>query len=202
MNHKVVNVRQLYEDSCSLYDDVVCGKADTIIDDLGKAITTLKNTWEGKDAGVQINNVVDVYNAMAKIRNALSSLSRDASFVASKYREIQNANRAGLEELAPLTVSGERGPKEAYSDNRDTINITGEALEGKTLLDTVNAMYEEFKLAVVNHYDAIMDNWQEGTGRDNAQAAFDEFIDSSNKYKSVLEDVSQSIAEALRNYQF
>ena len=139
MNHKVIDVQQLYDDSVSLYDNVVCNKADTIIDDLGKAINTLKNSWEGIDAGVQINNVVDVYNSMTKIRNALAGLAKDASFVASKYREIKNANRAGLQELSAVSVTGEKSPLEPYSDNRDTINITGDALQAKTELDAVNA---------------------------------------------------------------
>ncbi len=202
MNHKVIDVQQLYDDTVSLYDNVVCNKADTIIDSLGKAINTLKNTWEGADAGVQINNVVDVYNSMAKIRNALAGLARDASFVASKYREIQNANRAGLQDLSAISVTGEKSPLEPYSDSRDTINITADALGAKTLLDTVNAMYDEFKTEVARHYDEIMNNWQQGTGRQNADSAFSEFMESSAKYKEILENVSNSIAEALRNYQF
>ena len=202
MNHKVIDVQQLYDDSVSLYDNVVCNKADTIIDDLGKAINTLKNSWEGIDAGVQINNVVDVYNSMTKIRNALAGLAKDASFVASKYREIKNANRAGLQELSAVSVTGEKSPLEPYSDNRDTINITGDALQAKTELDAVNANYEEFKSEVGRHYDQIMNNWQQGTGRQNADSAFNEFMESSAKYKEILENVSNSIAEALRNYQF
>ena len=134
MDHRVVNVQDLYEDAVALYNDVVCGKADTIIDSLARAIEILKNSWEGMDAGVQINNVVDVYNAMAKIRNVLATLAKDSSFVASKYREIQNANRAGYEDLAVLTVGSEKTAMEPYSDPRDTININSDALNGKNLL--------------------------------------------------------------------
>ena len=108
MNHKVQNVQQLYDDAKNLYEKVVCGKADEIINNLNQAINVLKNSWEGKDAGVQINNVVDVYNAMTKIRNALAGLAKDSSTVASKYREIQNANRAALESLPPIVVEGEK----------------------------------------------------------------------------------------------
>ncbi len=202
MNHKVIDVQQLYEDSVSLYENVVCNKAETIIDSLGKAINTLKNTWEGADAGVQINNVVDVYNSMTKIRNALAGLARDSSFVAAKYREIQNANRAGLQDLSAVNISGEKSQMEPYSDSRDTINITSDALGAKTLLDTVNSMFDEFKTEVNRHYEEIMSNWQQGTGRQNADSAFNEFMESSTKYKEILENVSNSIAEALRNYQF
>lgn len=201
MNHKVQNVQQLYDDAKNLYEKVVCGKADEIINNLNQAINVLKNSWEGKDAGVQINNVVDVYNAMTKIRNALAGLAKDSSTVASKYREIQNANRAALESLPPIVVEGEKTPMEPYSDERDTINITGDAMNGKVVLDNVNDKYEEFKSDVSRHYDAIMGNWQVGTGRNNAENAFSEFMANSNKYKEVLEDVSNSITDALKNYQ-
>jgi len=201
MDHRVVSVQDLYEDASALYNDVVCGKADTVIDSLGRAIEILKNSWEGMDAGVQINNVVDVYNAMAKIRNVLATLAKDSSFVASKYREIQNANRAGYEDLAVITIGGEKNPLEPYSDARDTININSEALNGKSLLDSVNGMYDEFKSEASRYHDSIMGNWQAGTGRNNAEAAFEEFMQSADKYKQILADVSDSIADAIKNYQ-
>ena len=201
MDHKVVNVQELYEDACKLYNDVVCGNADTVIDNLGSAIENLKTNWEGRDAGVQINNVVDVYNAMTKIRNVLAVLAKDSSFVASKYREIQNANRAGYEDLAVLTISEEKAPKDPYSDDRDTININSDALIGKNLLETANGMFDDFKVEANRYHDAIMGNWQQGTGRNNAEAAFEDFMQSADKYKSILMDVSSSIADALKNYQ-
>ena len=201
MDHKVVNVQELYEDACKLYNDVVCGNADTVIDNLGSAIEKLKTNWEGRDAGVQINNVVDVYNAMTKIRNVLAVLAKDSSFVASKYREIQNANRAGYEDLAVLTISEEKAPKDPYSDDRDTININSDALIGKNLLETANGMFDDFKVEANRYHDAIMGNWQQGTGRNNAEAAFEDFMQSADKYKSILMDVSSSIADALKNYQ-
>ena len=201
MDHKVVNIQELYDEACRLYNDVVCGKADTVIDNLNKAITILKNSWEGMDAGVQINNVVDVYNAMAKIRNVLATLAKESSFVASKYREIQNANRAGYEDLPVLTIGAEKTALESYSDPRDTISINDEALAGKSLLDSVNGMYDDFKTDASHSHDAIMSNWQAGTGRNNAEAAFEEFMNSADKYKTILQEVSDSIADAIKNYQ-
>ena len=201
MDHRVQNVGLLHADALALYSDVVNGTADSIIKDLGAAIENLKSNWEGRDAGIQINNVVDVYNAMVKIRNALAELAKDSTTVAAQYRKIQNANRANLEDLAPASFVEERAPIGSYSDNRDTININPEALAGKTLLDNVNDRYDEFHAGVRSAYQKIMDNWQAGTGRDKAVAAFDDFMSSSNKYKGILVDVSASINDALKNYQ-
>ena len=200
MDHKVNNVGRLHSDAKLLYDNVVVGKADSMINNLNQAVTTLKNSWEGRDAGIQINSVIDVYNALAKIRNALAKLAADSSTIATRYRDIQNANRANLETLSPVTIEGEKAPMEPYEDDRDTINITSEAMNGKTLLDNVNSQYEEFKSEVRTYYESIMDNWQAGYGRDRADSAFAEFMSNSNKYKTTLEEVSQSITDALKNY--
>ena len=94
MNHKVNSVANLHADATALYNNVVAGGADTsadaIIANLAAGITTLQNCWEGKDAGVQIENLVLVHNAMVEIRNVLGSLASDASKIAANYREIQN----------------------------------------------------------------------------------------------------------------
>ena len=78
MNHRVNSVANLYESSQALYKNVVAGgteeSATVIIQNLKEGIEVLKSSWEGQDAGTQINNVVNVYNAMAKVKNALMRL--------------------------------------------------------------------------------------------------------------------------------
>ena len=201
MNHKVNNVGQLYNDASSLYKNVVLGTADTIINDLEQGINALKSSWEGKDAGVQIQNVIEVHNGMVAIRNALAELSKDSSLVAVKYRDIQNVNRANLETLNPITTDY-KNIIESYSDARDTINITPEANNGKNRIDAANNAIEGFINDVRKYYDMIMSNWQVGTGREKAESAFSEFMSKSNKYKETLAAVSQSITDALKNYQY
>ncbi len=200
MNHKVENLPRLYEDAEKLYTDVVKGKADGIINNLSSAINTLKNSWKGKDAGVQINNVVEVYNGMAAIRNALAILARDSSHVAVDYMEIQRMNSASTTVEGPVTIDEEKPMMAPYSDDRDTIDITSEAVNGKSQLDAVNDQYDNFATSVKTYHDAIMNNWQAGPRRNDAQAAFEEFEGNAERYKKILVEVSQSIATALKNY--
>lgn len=200
MNHKVNNVGQLYNDASSLYKNVVLGTADTIINDLEQGINALKSSWEGKDAGVQIQNVIEVHNGMVAIRNALAELSKDSSLVAVRYRDIQNVNRANLETLNPITIDY-KNIIENYSDARDTIDIKPEAINGKNRIDAANNAITGFITDFRNYYDMIMSNWQVGTGREKAESAFSDFMSKSNKYADTLLDVSQSITKALENYQ-
>lgn len=201
MNHKVLDVGQLYNDAKNLYNIVVKEQADSIIRDLNNAMNVLKDTWKGADAGVQINNVVDVYNGMVAIRNALAELAKDSSTIAVDYRKVQRLNNASLDALKPIEIENTIPPIESYEDHRDTIDITPEAVNGRNKLDSTNDSYDAFKTAVERHYNLIMDNWQAGPGRNNAEGAFNEFMSNATKYKQTLEDVSRSITTALRNYQ-
>lgn len=205
MNHKVNSVQTLHDDAMALYNNVVIGGADTsaetLINNLNSGIQTLKSCWEGKDAGVQIQNVVSVHNALVGIRNALAQLAMDSSKIASNYRDIQNANGAGLETLSVINCDT-KIVMEDYSDTRDTINITPEANNGKAKIDAANNSMDGFISEVSKYYNSIMENWTVGTGRDNAVQAFDSFIANSNQYKEILSQVSTSIATALQNYTF
>lgn len=205
MNHKVNSVQTLHDDAMALYNNVVIGGADTsaetLINNLNSGIQTLKSCWEGKDAGVQIQNVVSVHNALVGIRNALAQLAMDSSKIASNYRDIQNANGAGLETLSVINCDT-KTVMEDYSDTRDTINITPEANNGKAKIDAANNSMDGFISEVSKYYNSIMENWTVGTGRDNAVQAFDSFIANSNQYKEILSQVSTSIATALQNYAF
>ncbi len=136
---------------------------------------------------------------MVKIRNILANLAKDSVKVAIDYREIQNANRANFSDLAPLAVSMQN-PAEYHTDERDTISITPEANQGKTKLDSARNLLDNFINDVRRKYDDIMINWQSGTGRNQAQEAFEDFMDKTKNYKQILEEVSGSIATALQNY--
>lgn len=204
MNHKVNNVQNLHESAVSLYNNVVVNgdaSADAILTNLNQGIENLKNNWKGKDAGLRIEEVIKVHNAMVSVRNALASLAVDSSKVASNYREIQNANGAGLEDLTNLSFEAKTNLGD-YTDTADTIDISAAAEQGKKLIDTANNSLDTFTSNVKVKYDEIMQNWTAGTGRDAAQNAFDSFISNANQYKQVLSDVSANITKALQNYTF
>lgn len=204
MNHKVNNVQNLHDTAVSLYNDVVVNgdaSADAILNDLNQGIENLKTNWKGKDAGLRIEEVIKVHNAMVSVRNALASLSVDSSKVAANYREIQNANGAGLEDLTSLSFETKTNLGD-YSDNADTVDINPAAEQGKKFIDNANNSIDTFASNVRVKYDDIMQNWTAGTGRDAAQNAFDSFISNVNQYKQVLSDVSANITKALQNYTF
>lgn len=203
MNHEVNSVQVLHDDAYALYNNVVIGageySADTIIGNLGSGIEILKNFWKGKDAGVQIENVVKVYNAMIGIRETLVTLAMLTSKIAADYRDIQNANGAGLEAYATI-VADNKSVIPDYVDNADTINISAEANEGKVKIDNASTVMDQFILEAKKYYDSIMQNWTVGPQREEIINKFEAFISNANRYKETLNTVSQSIKTALSNY--
>ena len=203
MNHEVNSVQVLHDDAYALYNNVVIGageySADTIIGNLGSGIEILKNFWKGKDAGVQIENVVKVYNAMIGIRETLVTLAMLTSKIAADYRDIQNANGAGLEAYATI-VADNKSVIPDYVDNADTINISAEANEGKVKIDNASTAMDQFILEAKKYYDSIMQNWTVGPQREEIINKIEAFISNANRYKETLNTVSQSIKTALSNY--
>ena len=204
MNHKVNNVQMLHEDAMYLYNTLVMGgdnSADAILHNLSQGIENLKANWKGKDAGFRIQEVIGVHNAMVTVRNALAQLASDSAKVAANYREIQNANGAGLETLSLINFDVKTFLGD-YTDTADTIDINPAADAGKNFIDTANNMIDTFKTDVKFRYQYIMENWTVGSGRDAAQGAFDSFLANANKYRETLSETTNNIAKSLQNYTF
>lgn len=205
MAHKVASVQTLYDDSMALYNDVVEGSGDysakTIIDDLAAGIANLKENWGGKDAGSQIQNVISVHNAMVGVRNALAALANESSKVAANYREIQNSNGAGLEQISALT-SEVKTTMGDYSDDRDTIDIKPDVSSGQAKVNNAKTEMDLFIPKVRDAYNRIMENWTEGDeSRNQAKEAFETFLTNVDTYKEVLAQASNSIDTAIKNYK-
>ena len=204
MDHKVANVQQLHDDAMYLYNNLVVGgenSADYILNNLSQSVDNLKNNWKGKDAGVRIQEIIDVHNAMITVRNALAQLSTDSSRIAVNYRNIQIANGANSEELSVINYDT-KNKLDAHSDTADTIDINPEADVARSLIDGANNSLDTFKTEVKFKMDDIMGNWTVGSGRSAALDAFNAFSANVNKYKETLSEVSSNITKALQNYNF
>ena len=133
------------------------------------------------------------------IESVLSVLASTSAEVAIKYRSIQIQNRAQLDMLSPISVTT-KTKLDAYVDTSDSIDISSDALEGKNKILNAKINLVTFISEVNETYGMIMDKWQAGPGRDTAQAAYDEFIAKAKDYSEILENVAQSITDALSNY--
>ncbi len=205
MDHKVRDVQELYTSSTDLYDNVVVkgdASAETMLEDLNSAITNLKENWKGADAGINIEQVIKIYNTLIKVRNDLANLACDASKVAAHYRDIQINNQATFLPTLEGLTSTEKNNMEDYEDTADTIDINPEAESGKRDIESVVNSIDTFISNVQKAHKEILDNWTQGTGRNQADESFTEFISNAQVYKKELTDVSTSIANALKNYSF
>lgn len=204
MNHKLINVETLHVDATSLYTSVVMGgenSADTMIANLAVAVEILKTNWKGADAGVNIQNVIEVHNELVKVRNALAKLAKDSSTVAANYRDIQIRNGAPLGDLVPVMTT-DKSVLPNHTDDADTIDINPGADGGRVLIVRTKDAIDGFISAARSSKDAILDNWLVGTGRNDADEAFATFEANAKNNKGKLELASQVITMALQNYSF
>lgn len=204
MDHRLRNVEQLDADSRYLYTNVVMGgksSADTMIANLAVAIEVLKTNWKGADAGVNIQNIVEVHNELVKVRNALAKLAKDSSTVAANYRDIQIRNGAPLPDLVPVMTT-DKVFLPNYTDNADTIDINPAADGGRILIVNTKDAIDDFISEARRTKDEILGNWLVGTGRGDADEAFAAFEANAKNNKDKLELTSRVITTALRNYSF
>ncbi len=204
MNHKVRNVQELYISAEQLYREGVAGgeaSADGILSNLVQGIENLKQNWKGTDAGVRIQEVIKVHNSMVNVRNSLALLSVESSKIAVGYREIQMANGARLDTLAPINTELKNNLGD-YFDGADTIDINPDAAVGKNFIDRANNALDTFEATVRTKYNEIMGNWLAGSGRSEAESAFNTYMSNVKQYKQKLSEVSENITNALQNYSF
>lgn len=200
LDHGVKNVGELHIQSGKLYSDVVVGKADSIIANLSMAIKNLKENWKGADAGVNIKDVIDIYNEIVDIRNLLANLAKDSNVIAVGYREIQDGNRARLGSLTPISIVSKNRDNDPYSDTSDTIYITPGAAAGKDLLGKAAGDIQSFVETARIYKNEVLDNWYKGPGRNQADDAFDAFDKSSKAKQAKLEEVANIVGKAVDSY--
>ena len=202
MKHSVKDIDQLYSDAKNMLDNVVTGTADEVLSKLKSGIENLKNTWKGQDAGVNINNLVTVYNDLVGIRNDLGKLAVASAGVAKLYKDIQISNGASASSYQSLSV-GDKSKLDAYSDSSAGADIVPEAENGKQNVDAAKDRFMNFVNESKSSYNKIMENWTEG-GEERASAvqAFELFLKAAEGYINTMSSVSTKIANALENYNF
>lgn len=200
LDHGVKNVGELHVYSEKLYTDSVASKADSIIANLASAIKILKENWKGADAGVNIKDVIDIYNEIVDVRNLLANLAKDSNIIAVGYREIQDGNRAHLGSLTPISIVTKNRDNEPYSDTADTIYITPSAAAGKDLLGKAAGDIQAFVNSARLYKNEVLTNWYRGPGRNQADTAFDEFEKNSKAKQAKLEEVANIVGKAVDSY--
>ena len=200
LDHEVKVVGDLHTYSEKLYTDAVVSKADSIIANLGSAIKNLKENWKGADAGVNIRDVIDIYNEIVEVRNLLANLAKDSNIIAVGYREIQDGNRAHLGSLSPINIVTKNRDNDPFSDTSDTIYITPGAAAGKDLLGKAAADIQAFVNSARMYKNGVLDNWVKGPGRNQADTAFDDFEKNSKAKQAKLEEVAQIVGKAVDSY--
>jgi len=202
MEHRVENVGSLFEDSKKILIEVVKGTTDDMLGNISSAINNLKNTWKGKDAGVQIMNVITTYNILVKFRNDLSKIATNCMEIAAKYRNVHISNGVSAEHFSVSRID-DLPTLQEYFDNADTVNILPQADSSRASLEKAVVNMESLLTLIREYQGKIFNNWVSGgSTRENAYFVFENFIRTADRYSTSLSDTAKSIKTALTNYNF
>lgn len=193
---------ELYATARDLLYDVVMGgpaSADSILNDLKMAINNLKENWKGKDAGIRIQQLIDVYNQMIVLRKDIGGFAVDAGNVVLIYSSIQGANGAQGDGFTKLGFD-EKTVEQPYSDLSDAVKINSMAAVAKRSIDSACNSLSTFKTNFDNKYLTMAGNWRKGPGRVKAEALYDNLEAKVSNFQSTLMDVSNELDKALKNY--
>ncbi len=201
MIHRIKSVGKLYNDTITAQKKIVEGSAVDVLSNIEKAINNFKENWKGKDAGIRIQELILTYNEMIDVRNNLALICAGLTRVAKGYHEVNNLIKKPKkeEELVRLRYEAQRRLEE-YSDNRDLIDINENVLVGLKHIDIARSALDTFIKDVSDFHTVVLENWEEGAGRDQLIHKFNLFINDMGRFEEALIDTSNNVHRALENY--
>lgn len=205
MVHEISSLEELISSSTNVVNVDAKVTAKNVLDKLNQAYTILgvNENWKGKDAGAQINNIVEVYNAMAKYHYNLADLGTYVfNDIAVKYREIQSQNGASVEVPAKFATPEQVAAISYQPDQRDVVEIKDdEANNAVADLDEAVKGLEELISAFKNDFSVITTNWKSGPKREEFMSEFQDFESNIKGFEEKLNEAKEHVSRAVANYQ-
>ena len=198
-----VQVGKLYQNAVDMKNRMISanssGSTDYTLMLLGSAIDNLKRNWEGMDAGVRIQELIDVYNFIIQFRENLCAIIKDLADSASRYRNIQIVNGGTASDLALLTIE-QKAVMQSHFDNRDIVNINPAAdTSVQSLIDAKESFDKMIGISQTLKDDAEI-SWQMGPNRNQIMQRLNDSILNSNKHSKKIAEVTEHVRNALKNY--
>ena len=160
---------------------------------LGKTVEKLKEAWQGSDAVVHINNLMEIKDWCAALSSTALEVSTAAHAEIHRMIDKQRANGGNPMEM----------PSIVYTSYADYLKMNERAVDnGNVFVDTTAARVESSSLKQSKElfaqfvdkyfqvYGYMIDIWQSGGARNHIE-------DEVNKFKANLERYQQQFATAI-----
>lgn len=194
-----VNNLDLGYQQCSDLHKLLNNSGVELMNNLESNISDLKIHWLGSDAKVHINNLIQVYEALANIvSEGIQSTSSAASRITAMQR-IRSANGGmGMvgEELSKTTPSVQSIPK---VEDTNEYNIDPAITSDYQKFSQIHRDYNSFIERFIETKTALMNNWTEGANRGETERLFNQFQENSDTYEKYISEAEQNLSMAVSN---
>ena len=200
-DHNIKDLNLLYSDSNKLINEIVVDNYDNnILKNTNEVLTKINEDWHGKDATMQINNLIDAKNLMIDNREIVGNIGVYISTLVKTYRDAQNSNGQILPAFKELTFN-------RISKSEKTNNTTTEIFMNKDITNTISIInniandIEELNNSISQIKESIFNNWlEEDENRNYALRMFEKYTINSNNIVKIIDDISKNIRNAIDNY--
>ena len=200
-DHNIKDLNLLYSDSNKLINEIVVDNYDNnILKNTNEVLTKINEDWHGKDATMQINNLIDAKNLMIDNREIVGNIGVYISSLVKTYRDEQNSNGQILPAFKELTFN-------RISKSEKTNNTTTEIFMNKDITNTISIInniandIEELNNSISQIKESIFNNWlEEDENRNYALRMFEKYTINSNNIVKIIDDISKNIRNAIDNY--
>ena len=210
MNISVNDLDKAYQ-QCESLNLLVSTKGEMMIANLESLITNLKFHWRGSDANTHIANLCNLHSHCSENSNSgddlgivpLVTLSKKITAAAADamidIQRVRKANGGSGNVGSALNNSAPKSQKmipgayttEYYCDPKATTDLIN--------LEQLTKDFASFKVTFIEEKNALMSNWTDGAGHEDAVKCFKSFEDNVAIYEGWLNGASEKLSIALSN---
>ena len=172
---------------------------EKLISSLDTDISNLKTNWKGNDATVHINNLIRVHDALVEVVTSAKAITAAAGAAMSALQKVRNANGGSG------TIGADLPGNAPQYNTIQTVTETTEyyckpAAENdyNTLVEICND-FSTFKEDFSTRKSELLSNWTAGCDHETAVSKFNEFVENSDTYYTILTSAKDNLGIAVDN---
>jgi len=162
-------------------------------------INGLKDHWIGKDGTNHINRMIEVHEKLQKFLATTLENTRDAMTSVVQVQEVRRSNGGGGDVGDIKSVNTEFMKSFARVEDTAEYYIDPAIQNDYKQLETVAELLKGFNSKVNARKGDLMENWIDGSNRDQTNANFETLDQVGKEAEKILAEVKQDLGTAINN---
>ena len=198
LNFHALNLDEAYETISSL-DRLATTTGEPLTTKLNATIGALKKNWIGPDATLHINRLIDIYDEVSDVVQAVHALAYDASKEIVHQQEVLSSNGGRVNVGAVINNLYDIAKIERVPDTVEVFNNPTELPNNLRDLSIVKEDFTNFSQQFNNLKNDLERIWISGANRENIVNGFDEFTSLTTTFTKNLEVAESDLTTVVKN---